>query len=183
MNHISASLRLCGVIIFLAFFASAQIPAPKDTLGFTPGDDRKLASWASIVDYFKKLDAASDRMQFQEIGKTTMGAPFVYATISSPENLKNLEKYKQINANLADPRKYINKARNVPDATAKGLIAEGKTIVLITCGIHSTEVGSTLSSMLIAHKLTSSNDPEVTKILNNTIILLVPSLNPDGVDI
>src|SRR5688572_2774636 len=64
------------------------IPAPKDVLGFTPGDDRKLASWAKIVEYFQKLDAASDRVMFHEIGKSTMGAPFVYATISAPENLK-----------------------------------------------------------------------------------------------
>ncbi len=63
------------------------------------------------------------------------------------------------------------------------LIKEGKTIVLITCGIHSTEVGGYLSSMLIAHRLASSNDPEIKKILDNTIVLLVPSLNPDGVDI
>ncbi|MEP7149260.1 MAG: M14 family zinc carboxypeptidase, partial [Acidobacteriota bacterium] len=201
MKFLSASLRLCGSktplltkegrqplwltgwfsLFLLLFFTTAtfaQIPAPKDTLGFTPGDDRKLASWASIVDYFKKLDAASDRVMFEEIGKTTMGAPFVYATISSPENLKNLEKYKQINATLADPRKFKSR-----DAQARTLIAHGKTIVLITCGIHSTEVGSTLSSMLIAHRLASSDEPEIKKILDNTIILLVPSLNPDGVDI
>src|SRR5436305_13151554 len=99
------SLRLCGIFLFLALTLAAQtVPAPKDVLGFTPGDDRKLASWAQTLEYFKKLDAASDRMQFQEIGKSTMGVPFVYATISSPENLKNLEKYKQINAKLADPR-------------------------------------------------------------------------------
>lgn len=173
----SVSLCLCGAFLFLTLSAQT-IPSPKDTLGFTPGDDRKLASWASIVDYFKKLDAASDRMIFEEIGKTTMGAPFVYATISSPTNLKTIVKYKAINDKLADPRKIKSS-----DAVAKQLIKQGKTIVLITCGIHSTEVGSTLSSMLIAHKLTSSNEPEIKKILDNTIILLVPSLNPDGVDI
>ena len=175
----SASLRLCGLILLSAIALTAQtVPSPKDVLGFTPGDDRKLASWSSIVDYFKKLDAASDRMIFEEIGKTTLGVPFVYATISSPENLKNIEKYKQINAKLADPRTFKSN-----DAAANRLIKEGKTIVLITCGIHSTEVGSTLSSMLIAHRLTSSSEPEIKKILDNTIILLVPSLNPDGVDI
>ena len=174
-----ASLRLCGILLLLAFAAYSQsVPAPKDVLGFTPGDDRKLASWAQTLEYFKKLDAASDRVQFQEIGKTTMGVPFVYATISSPENLKNLEKYKRINAKLADPRTFKSN-----DAEAKRLIAQGKTIVLITCGIHSTEVGSELSSMLIAYKLASGNDAAIKKILDNTIILLVPSLNPDGVDI
>lgn len=175
-------LRMTGwfslAILAIVVTTAAQIPAPKDILGFTPGDDRRLASWAQVVDYFKKLDAASDRVMFEEIGKTTMGAPFVYATISSPENLRNLEKYKQINDKLADPRLIKSN-----DAAAKKLIAQGKTIVLITHGIHSTEVGSTLSSMLIAHRLASSNEPDIKKILENTIILIVPSLNPDGVDI
>ncbi|MBK9155010.1 MAG: hypothetical protein IPM25_12470 [Chloracidobacterium sp.] len=177
-----ASLRLCAIFLLLTASLTAQVPAPKDTLGFTPGDDRKLASWAQVVDYFKKLDAASDRMVFEEIGKTTMGAPFVYATVSSPANIRALEYYRGINDKLADPR-IIQKMRAKPDDVAKSLIKEGKTIVLITFGIHSTEVGSTLSSMLIAHRLTSSNEPEIKKILDNTIILLVPSLNPDGVDI
>ena len=177
-------LRLCVIFLFLAFAVAAQtIPAPSDTLGFSPGDDRKLASWTQIVEYFNKLDAASDRMTFQEIGKTTMGAPFVFATISSPENLKTIKKYEQINAKLADPRKLTGGQALAREAAAKALIKQGKTIVLITCGVHSTEVGSTLSSMLIAHRLASSNEPEIQNILKNTIILLVPSLNPDGVDI
>ena len=188
MNFVSASLRLCGLLLLTAIALVAQVPGPKDVLGFTPGDDRRLASWASIVDYFMKLDAASDRVNFQEIGKSTMDRPFVYATISSPENLKNLERYKQINAKLADPRTITGRNGRAlfgaaRDTAAKALVAQGKTIVLITCGIHSTEVGSTLSSTLIAHRLASSSDPDVKKILDNTIILLVPSLNPDGVDI
>lgn len=175
----SVLTRLCGLIFLLTLTLAAQnVPEPKDVLGFSPGDDRKLASWSQIVDFFKKLDTASDRLTFQEIGKTTMGAPFVYATISSPENLKNLETIKKVNAMLADPRTFKSN-----DVTAKKYIGQGKTIVLITCGIHSTEVGSTLSSMLIAHRLTSSNEPEIQNILKNTIVLLVPSLNPDGVDI
>jgi len=172
------ALQLCVIFLFAIAVSAQNVPGPKDHLGFSPGDDRKLVSWASIVDYFKKLDTASDRVIFEEIGKTTMGAPFVYATISSPENLKNLERYKQINAKLADPRTFKSN-----DVQARKLIAQGKTIVLITCGIHSTEVGSTLSSMLIAHRLASSNEPEIQNVLKNTIILLVPSLNPDGVDI
>src|SRR5688572_6625821 len=183
MKILYAPLRLCGLFLLATISIAAQVPAPKDTLGFTPGDDRKLASWASIVDYFKKLDTASDRMIFEEIGKTTMGAPFVYATISSPENLKNLAKYKDINAKLADPRKLETANLSLRDKRAADLIKQGKTIVLITCGIHSTEVGSTLSSMLIAYQLALAPHEDVKKILDNTIILLVPSLNPDGVDI
>ena len=157
----------------------AKIPTPEDILGFRPGDDRKLASWNQVTEYFHKLAAASDRVKFEELGKSTMGVPFVMATISAPENLARLEEYKKIQDVLADPRKL---GRN-PDRQARQLIAHGKTIVLITCGIHSTEVGSYLSSMLIADRLSSSNEPEIQEILKNCIILLVPSLNPDGVDI
>jgi hypothetical protein len=171
-------IRLALLCVALAGAARAGVPAPQDVLGFTPGDDRRLASWAQIVDYFQKLDAASERVKFAEIGKTTLGAPFVYAAISAPENLAKLDYYKDIQRQLADPRTFRSN-----DAKARQLIAKGKTIVLITCGIHSTEVGSTLSSALIAYRLAAGEDAEIKKVLQETIILLVPSLNPDGVDI
>ncbi|MGI9069575.1 MAG: M14 family metallopeptidase [Pyrinomonadaceae bacterium] len=161
--------------------AVGSIPSPEEILGFTPGDDRKLASWNQVLTYFDKLDQASDRVRFEALGKSTMDRPFVMATISAPENLARLEEYKRIQELLADPRKLG--APGARDRKAAELIRRGKTIVLITCGIHSTEVGSYLSSMLIAHQLASSNRPEIQDILRNTIILLVPSLNPDGVDI
>src|SRR6266536_5592545 len=158
---------------------TAHVPAPEELLGFRPGDDGKLASWNQVLTYFAKLDQASDRVKFESLGKTTMDLPFVMATISAPENLARLDEYKRIQGLLADPRKLgANR-----DRKARQLIARGKTIVLITCGVHSTEVGSYLSSMLIAHRLASSNEPEIQEILKNTIILLVPSLNPNGVDI
>src|SRR5256885_11692427 len=187
----------------VAVAQSKTIPAPADVLRFTPGDDRKLASWAKVVEYFQKLAAASDRVKFEEIGKSTMGAPFVYATISAPDNLRRLDEFKEIQRQLADPRLLGTGSADAPvrnerrgrtkeagegarapsDRKAAALIARGKTIVAITCGIHSTEVGSYLSSMLIAYRLASSTDAETQEILRNTIILLVPSTNPDGVDI
>ncbi|HEX8144363.1 MAG TPA: M14 metallopeptidase family protein, partial [Pyrinomonadaceae bacterium] len=159
--------------------AASRVPAPEDVLGFRPGDDRRLASWASVIEYFRRLDAASERLKFEELGRTTMNAPFVLATISAPENMARLDEYRRIQQQLADPRTLGADA----DRQAERLIARGKSIVLITCGIHSNEVGSYLSSMLIAHRLASSDEPVVREILRNTIVLLVPSLNPDGVDI
>jgi len=157
---------------------SVSVPAPRDVIGFTPGDDRKLASWAQIVDYFKRLSAASNRVRVQDLGKTTLGRPFVVAVISSPANLARLDYYKDIQRKLADPRTIKSN-----DAEAEKLIADGKTIVLITCGIHSTEVGGNLVSMNIAHRLAADDSPETREILEKCIVLLVPSLNPDGVDI
>lgn len=161
--------------------APAHIPAPQEILGFVPGDDRKLASWDQVIRYFEELAKASDRVKFETLGQSTMGKPFVMATISAAENLARLDEYKKIQELLADPRKLG--LPGVRDRKAADLLKRGKTIVLITCGIHSTEVGSYLSSMLIAHRLASSDAPEIQNILRNTIILLVPSLNPDGVDI
>src|SRR5439155_4826720 len=161
----SDAIRLRSV----ALAQTKTIPAPAGVIGFTPGDDRKLASWAKVVEYFQRLAAASDRVKFEEIGKSTMGAPFVYATISAPENLKRLDEFKVIQRQLADPRiladgiavadvrnrlqaensKDVRQDWARSDRKASDLIKGGKTIVAITCGIHSTEVGSYLSSMLI----------------------------------
>ncbi len=157
--------------------SASAIPQPSEVIGFTPGDDRKLASWAQFHDYFKRLDRASDRVMLQELGKTTLGRPFLLATISSPANLARLDRFKEIQRKLADPRLVANRAE------AERLLADGRAIVLITCGIHSTEVGANLVSMNIAHKLASDDSAETREILDKTIILLVPSLNPDGVDI
>lgn len=184
--------RISAVVLFLIGFHSVgfglgrgmsllatlpkKVPAPSDVIGFVPGDDRKLAWWEDFVKYFKRLDEASDRVALYELGKTTLGRPFLLAIISSPQNLSRLERFKQIQQRLSDPR-------HLGDAEAEKLIAEGRTIVLITCGIHSTEVGANLVSMNLAYRLASDNSADVRAILENCIILLVPSLNPDGIDI
>ena len=174
-------LLLLGLFPSRSETSHTKIPTPAEVLGFTPGDDRKLASWNEVIDYFQRLDSASDRVIFETLGQTSLNKPFVMATISTPANLARLEEFKKIQNELADPRKLGPLATR--DRKAAELIKRGKTIVLITCGIHSTEVGSYLSSMLIAHRLASSTEPEIQKVLENTIVLLVPSLNPDGVDI
>ena len=172
-------IRLYLVIpLILAITAIAspkqELPRPQHALGFQVGEDYKLADWEEIVSYFHSLDAASDRIMVQELGKTTMGNPFILAIISSSYNLKNLERYRQIQQRLADPRE-------LSPQEAERLIAEGKTIVLITCSIHSTEIASSQMSMELAYRLASEDSPQVKEILDNVIFLLVPSLNPDGI--
>jgi hypothetical protein len=83
-----------------------RIPTPRAVLGFEPGDDRKLADWATLVRYYRQLAAASDRVEFRELGQTTLGAPFVALAISSPRNLRDLARYRSVNAALADPRRF-----------------------------------------------------------------------------
>ena len=157
--------------------ASASIPSPRAVLGFNPGDDRTIADWKQISDYFTRLDAASDRVQVQTIGRSTLGRTMFVTFISAPENIRNLEKYKTIQSKLADPRKVAN------DEERDQLIREGKTVVVISCSIHSTEIVASQMSMQLAYKLASGNDEDTLSILHNTILILVPSPNPDGVDI
>ena len=158
--------------------SSAQrIPTPRSVLGFEPGDDRKLADWQTLVRYYQALAAASDRMRYHELGHSTLGAPFVALVVSSPQNLRRLDYYRELNARLADPRGL----RTPKDATTA--LKEAKTVVLITSGIHSNEVGGHLTPAILAYRLATDTSADTRAILDNVILWLVPSLNPDGVSI
>jgi len=153
---------------------SQTVPTPESVLGHKPGDDFYLANYDESRDYFRKLAASSNRIKIINVGKTTRGLDWEIAIISSPENLAKLDHYKDISRRLA----Y---ARGLTDDEAKGLAREGKAIVHIDGGLHSTEVAGAQQSIALAYKLLSSQgDPEVDAILNNVILMLWPTLNPDG---
>lgn len=156
---------------------NSTVPSPKSILGFQPTDDKTIADWTQIVNYFQKLDAASPKVAVREIGKTTLGKPLIVAFISSPDNIKNLEKYRQINQKLANPQTIKSAAE------AQNLIDQGKTIVSISCSIHSTEIVASQMSLNLAYELATKTDADTNEILNNTILMLIPSSNPDGIDI
>jgi len=166
--------RTLYLVLTLAFtvFSNAAVPSPRQVLGFPIGADRKLADWDQIHEYFRRLDAASARVKVESLGKSTLGKPMILAIVSSPSNLRQLERYQRIQELLADPRIQAED----PDA----LIRSGKVIVLVTCGIHSTEVASPFAAIDLAHRLATSTSPETQEILDHVILLLVPSLNPDG---
>jgi zinc carboxypeptidase len=153
------------------------IPTPRSVLGFDPGDDRKLVEWPVLVRYFEALAKASDRVDYRELGKTTLGAPFIALAISSPQNLKRLDYYRLNNASLADPRGFRT------SRAAREAVHNGKTIVLITSSIHSTEVGGHLTPVALAYRLATDTSAATREILDNVILWLVPSQNPDGVTI
>lgn len=167
------SLHVC----LQAQTASVNVPSPKSVLGFEPTADKTIADWRQINDYFAKLDRASNRVKVEQIGLTTLGKPFIVAFVSSAENISNLDKYKAIQAKLADPRLIKN------DAERDELIAAGKTIVAISCSIHSTEIVASQMSMNFAFQMATADDADSKEILDNTILLLIPSANPDGIDI
>ena len=140
-----------------------------------PGDDRTIADWREIVNYFQLLDRASERLEVQTIGATTLDRPLVVAFISAPENIRELGRYREIQRRLADPRTIADEAERTR------LLSEGKTVVAISCSIHSDEIVASQMSMQLAYELATAQDAQTREILQNTILLLIPSVNPDGI--
>ena len=172
--------KYCAIFIgifslLLVGSVSAQIISPEEAIGYPVGADYKLARWETITAYLQSLAASSDRVILEERGKTTEGLDFVLVLISSPENLANLDRYKAIQSKLANPQEHGL-------AELEGLVREGKAVVMISCNIHSTEVASSQMSMELAYQLATENTPKIKEILDNTILLLIPSANPDGLN-
>ncbi len=167
----SAFLWLAAACL-LAPAHAADIPAPAAHLGYQAGADFHLAPWAVVAEYFRKVDAASDRVAVRELGKTTEGRPYLMAIISSPETIRDRKTYQDLQHRLSDPRVAGQATRS----------AQSKAVVVITCSIHSIETASTFMAMELLHELATRDDPATREVLDKTILLLVPSANPDGVD-
>jgi hypothetical protein len=173
----AACVLALATIAASAAAAQGAIPNLEHHLGFKPGADKKLPSWKQITDYFAALDKASPRVATRTIGKTVQGRPFIVAFISDSSTLANLERYRTIQRKLMDPR-----TRTASDNKER-LLADGKNVILVTSAIHANEVGGYTTPLVLADRLARAADDEARLILANTIIMLVPSQNPDGVDI
>jgi len=149
------------------------IPSPEEFFGFQMGADRKLARWDKIVEYFQLLGKSSDKIRVMELGKSTENNPFLLAIITSPENMKNLEKVRETCLRLA----Y---SEDLSEAEVESLIKKGKAVVAITNSLHATEVGGTQMAPELAYHLIIDGSPEIKNILDEVVLLLVPCANPDG---
>ena len=155
--------------------AAPVIQAPEQFIGFKVGADNKLARWDKIVEYVQHVAAGSDRVRVRELGKTNGNNPFVVVEISSAETIKSLDKAKQL------ARKLYFQDGGGPGARERDeIFRRGKVVVLLTCSVHADEVGPTQASIELIHQLATSNEPNIRKILDNVIFLVVPSNNPDG---
>ncbi|MEK6477349.1 M14 metallopeptidase family protein [Catalinimonas sp. 4WD22] len=158
------------------FTAYAQnIPSPEEEIGFQMGADYKIADYTQITDYLKLLDERSDRAMMQEIGTSVLGKPMYVMFISSEENLQQLDRWKEISTKMARAR--------ISDEEAQKLAQEGKAIVWIDGGIHSTEKAATQFPPELAYMVVTEETPEMQKIRENVIFMLMPNINPDGLDI
>jgi zinc carboxypeptidase len=168
---------VCAVVALastLVATAAGPLQPPDQFLGFRVGADNKLARWDKIVDYMKLAASSSDRVRFRELGRTSSNNPFIALEISAPETLKNLDRYKQLERRL-----YFQDGQP-SDGERDEIFRQGKLVIVITCSIHATEIGATQMSIELVHRLATSDAPDVKKILDNVIFVLVPSLNPDG---
>ena len=164
-------------LVFFAAVAQGQshITSPKEQFGHNIGDDYWLANYDQFQEYWRKLAKESDRMKLVEIGKSAEGRPQLMAIISSAENMKKLDRYKEISRRLAA-------AEGLTDEQARTLAREGKAVVWIDGGLHATEVLGAAQLMETVYQLLSRNDDETRRILNDDIILAV-QVNPDGMQL
>jgi hypothetical protein len=171
---------LAGLVLLTVFprqdrlTAAAALPPPDQFIGFKVGADNKVVRWEKILEYMELAAAGSDRIRLRELGKTSGGNALVALEISSAETIRGLDKAKQLARKL-----YFQEG--APTARERDeIVRRGKVVVLVTCGVHANEIGPTQSTLELVHQLATSDSPAVRKILDNVILVLVPSLNPDG---
>lgn len=164
---------LCLAVSLSLALVAGPLPAPEQFAGFRIGADKKLVRWDRIVEYMKLADAVSPRVAVEELGKTTNGNPYINVIISSDETIANLDRYRATQRRMAYPR-------DLPPAEFEKLAASHKVVLLITCNIHSTEIGASQMVLELVHRLATEDSPFVKHILDNVILLLAPSANPDG---
>lgn len=173
------SIGMRQILLLFAFCSPlwifGQVPAPEDVFGFKVGTDYKLADYDQMLEYYTKLDEASDRVQMIEIGQSVMGRPIKLLFISSEENLNNLSQWRTISEQLARAR--------ISEEEARTLASTGKAIVWIDGGMHATERACGQMTSELAYKIATEETDEMRKIREEVITLIVPIINPDGLDV
>ncbi len=151
----------------------ATLPTPEQFFGYRMGADRKLANWDRLLEYYRTLAKASDRVKLVELGSTSEGRPYIALFISSPANLAKLDALRQLNATLADPR-----AASQPDV--ERAIKDGRAVVIQTFALHSSEVAAAQTAAEFVHDSLTRNDEEAVRMRDQVVSIVVPSINPDG---
>ncbi len=164
---------MLSLLLAVAAPVAAQVPTPDAHFGFRLGADRRLATAEDISRYFTLLASQSDRVRLIDLGTTTDGHPTPAAVVSAPENIRNLDQIRAANLRLSDPR-------TLEPADARRLAATQKVIVAIGASIHASEIGATQAASELLHTLVTATDPQMLAVLQNVVVVLIPSLNPDG---
>ena len=153
--------------------ASDKVPSPLKFFGYIPGEPGHMTYYKDIARYLDALDKASERATMFKIGVSDEGRDMYAMAIADEATIKQLDKYRQITADLTDPRKLT-------DAQAKQLIATGKPIYFASGSIHSPETGSPEMLMELAYRLAVEESPFIQTIRNNIIFVFTPASEVDG---
>ena len=164
---------MTSLLLLAALQSVSPIVRPSDVLGFEPGADSMLADWKQVSGYVTTLAQRSEFVHVDTLGRTTEGRPFLLVTITAPANQARLSAIKGAQALLADPRRLT-------DSALRDIRRTQPAVILISNNIHSTEVASSQMGMTLAYRL--ATDPELTRLLDSVVVLLIPSMNPDGLD-
>src|SRR4051812_10605558 len=152
------------------------IPTPKEVLGYYIGAPAKLTYYADILKYYRALaKAAPDRVKIEHIGTSDEGRELVVIWISSPENIRNLQRNRDNLAKIADPR-------GRSESEIRQLIAATKPHYHFMGGLHSGETGPSEMLMELAYRLVTETSPLIAQIRNNVIVSITPAADPDGRD-
>jgi hypothetical protein len=178
MRIMRASRFACAFLVFAVAtvaWSQSTVSSPKQALGHDLGEDYYLANYKELETYWRRIEKESNRVKVVEMGKTEEGRTQLMAIVTSPENLKNLERYRDISRRLA-------LAKDLTDEQARALAKEGKTVVWIDGGLHASEVLGAQQLMETMYRMASGEDEETMRVLNDCIILFVHA-NPDGMDL
>lgn len=153
------------------FFAKGEkfnesIPTPEQFFGFEIG--KALVRYDKVVEYYKLLAEKSDRATFEVIGHSHENRDYVILTVSSPENIRNLEAIREKHLKLVDPSQNES---NYDDQ---------KIIIQLGYNVHGGELAGTDAAVVAAYYFVASETPETVAQLNEAVLLLEPALNPDG---
>jgi hypothetical protein len=152
---------------------TSDLPSPEQFFGFRMGADRKLANWDKLLEYYQTLAKTAKNLRLVELGKSSEGRPYIALFISSAANLAKLDRLRQLNARLADPR-------GLSDSEAQKIVAEARAVVIQSFALHSSEVAASQTAAEYVYDSVTRTDDESQRMLENVISIVVPSINPDG---
>ena len=164
-----------SILIVGISYGQQRITSPKEFFGHQVGADYQLFTYSQLSKYWNLLANESPRLQVVEIGKTAEGRPHYMSIITSPKNFDRLDEYKETSRKLA-------LADEITEEDARDLSRIGKPVIWIDGGLHATEVVGAHQLIEMAYQLTSKNEEETLRFLDDLIILLVHA-NPDGMEL
>ena len=174
-QSIVVSSCIAAFLVVLAGSSPARaqsVPSPLEVFGFEPGADYELADYDQMIDFYRRLDAASDRVEMTQIGESSLGRPMYLVIVSSERNMRDLERWRSISERMARAR--------MADDEAMGLAAEGRAIVWVDGGLDDQEYATGQMMPELIHRVATEESGEMRKIRDNVVALLMPHMNPDA---